>query len=250
MKLRIFVIFMLLTFGTNLAFARQSVSNSTNLSIVSKSKLDSLDHMVEQLRLAQIENERYFGVLQRTNEQLSLWWNPYGIMISMLGILFTILAIIVTFIIFRQSASYRAILNESIQSYQNIINKFLEDKRIEIADKVKELEDKLVTADKKSKKDIQETLDGLKRQRDYINTQVSFGPTPMAGSFGTLTGFPGSAYGTNFGYVSNALGDRLVTCPHCRTNFNSKCPASPIAGALTAQWFDTCPVCKKQIEVR
>src|SRR5216683_5279708 len=45
----------------------------------------------------------YVRLLERTNQQLSLWWNPYGIMVAALGALFAVLAIVAAFIIFRQS---------------------------------------------------------------------------------------------------------------------------------------------------
>jgi hypothetical protein len=251
MKIRILVTVVIFAFSANLVFPQQYVKKSTDAPIMHNSQVDSLTRIVEQLKLRQIENERYFEIVQRTNDQLSLWWNPYGVMISTLGVLFAVLAIIATFIVFRQSANYRSILNESLQSYQNIINKFLEDKKIEIAEKVKELEEKLTTADKKSKKDIQETLDGLKRQREYIDTQVAFTPTPIAGSFGTFTGIPTgyAGYAGYAGYGSSAYGDKQVNCPHCGTIFKSTRPLSPLAKRLNVPWFDQCPNCKKQVQV-
>lgn len=50
-----------------------------------------------------IVNQHYLGILEKTNEQLSLWFNPYGVLIGVLGILFTVLAAVAAIIIFKQS---------------------------------------------------------------------------------------------------------------------------------------------------
>jgi hypothetical protein len=173
MKIRTFILLTALMFNINIGYSRQDANKSVNAPIIHSNQIDSLTQIVEQLKKRQIENERYFEIIQRTNEQLSLWWNPYGALIATLGVLFAILTIIAALIVFRQSAEHRAILNKSIQSYQNILNKFLEDKNIAIAEKMKELEEKLITADEKSKKDIQETLAGLKLQREFIDNQIA-----------------------------------------------------------------------------
>ncbi len=51
--------------------------------------------------------EQYIQILEKTNQQLGLWTNPYGIMIGVLAILFTILTIVAAVIIYRQSKDYQ-----------------------------------------------------------------------------------------------------------------------------------------------
>ena len=38
-------------------------------------------------------DSNYLQILEKTNAQLSLWWNPYGVLIAAVGILIAVLAI-------------------------------------------------------------------------------------------------------------------------------------------------------------
>lgn len=51
--------------------------------------------------------QNYINILEKTNQQLSLWFNPYAIMVGVLAILFTILTIVAVVIIYRQSREYK-----------------------------------------------------------------------------------------------------------------------------------------------
>src|SRR5712692_10296532 len=74
----------------------------------------------------------YIRLLERTNQQLSLWWNPYAVMVATLGALFAVLAIVAAVIIFRQGREYRSLITRSIAEYQGILNAFIEEKNREI----------------------------------------------------------------------------------------------------------------------
>jgi len=63
----------------------------------------------------------YAEILIKTNQQLSLWWNPYGVMIGALGVLFAVVAILAVVLIWRQGRGYRKILDQAIHDYQNVL---------------------------------------------------------------------------------------------------------------------------------
>ena len=74
----------------------------------------------------------YLAILERTNSQLSLWWNPYGVMIAALGILFAILAIVAALILWRQGKEYRNLVEQMVQQSQAVLNAYLEEKNVQL----------------------------------------------------------------------------------------------------------------------
>lgn len=134
--------------------------------------------------IQQITNDNvaknYEQILEKTNNQLSLWWNPYGLLISILGILFTILTIISAVIIYRQSREHRELLKESITQYETILNQLIDEKNTQLksidhnlANLIAEQKEKLKSADAENKKVINELISKLEIQKDSIDTKIS-----------------------------------------------------------------------------
>jgi len=71
----------------------------------------------------------YMSILEKTNSQLSLWWNPYGVMIAALGVLFTVGAISVTLLLFRQSSDYQRKIDQALENQQKILSAYMEEHR-------------------------------------------------------------------------------------------------------------------------
>lgn len=122
----------------------------------------------------------YQEILEKTNQQLSLWWNPFGVLIGALGILFTILTIISAIIIYRQSKEHREILDESIKKNEAILNKLIEEKNQQLkavetnlSELIMESKAKLKTATEDNKKEINELISKLEIQRESIDSQIS-----------------------------------------------------------------------------
>jgi len=97
-------------------------------------------------------NEHYKSILEKTNNQLSLWTNPYGIMVGALAILFTIMAIVATIILYIQNRGFqyeiekirkefRFQIDTIIKNYKDELNKFNEEKEGLMKEKNSALDD-------------------------------------------------------------------------------------------------------------
>lgn len=64
------------------------------------------------------QTQTYIQILEKTNQQLSLWYNPYGLAVGILTALVALLAIIFAWVLWRQGKEYR-----------DIFDKFLKDQR-------------------------------------------------------------------------------------------------------------------------
>lgn len=73
--------------------------------------------------------QQYLDILEKTNQQLSLWWNPYGLMIGALGVLFAVLAIFAAILIFLQGREFRSLLNRTVGEYRQILDAFITEKK-------------------------------------------------------------------------------------------------------------------------
>jgi len=81
------------TFGRDVAIADENINSNTQSTIPNEEN----SH----------KNDAYIDLLERTNSQLSLWYNPYAIIISILTLLFTTLTIIAAVIIYRQGSEFK-----------------------------------------------------------------------------------------------------------------------------------------------
>jgi DNA-directed RNA polymerase subunit RPC12/RpoP len=161
------------TAGANASPRRDSVASSTSVNATSHA--DSL----------------YMAVLEKTNHQLSLWWNPYGVMVGTLGVLFAMLATAAAIIIYRQGKEYRAILDAELSKYKAILDHFIEDKNAQIEAvkkdaeaRIGELESSLENAQgEEEKKRIASDIETLKKQLESLRPQPPplspFAPSPQ-----------------------------------------------------------------------
>jgi hypothetical protein len=126
----------------------------------------------------------YQDILEKTNSQLSLWLNPYGLLISALGILFTCLTIIFALILYRQSSDYKKTINQSIINYQTILDKLIKESQdqtklyLERADerfteKISNYKKELQNATYDQKKILEEKLRQLEIQKNNISEKIN-----------------------------------------------------------------------------
>jgi hypothetical protein len=70
----------------------------------------------------------YISVLERTNQQLRPWSNPYGLFIVALGVLSSIATIVVGCLLFTQSREYRDLIKDSIARYESVLAALVQDR--------------------------------------------------------------------------------------------------------------------------
>jgi hypothetical protein len=195
----------------------------------------------------------YREILEKTNAQLGLWTNPYVILIAALGVLFTVGAIVVGVLIFRQGKDYRDLIQRSITEYQSIINAFIEEKnkQIEIfkqgvSEHIDRLSQGLQKATGEQKKQIETEIAQLRRYQEALKPVESpkpvwslSGPTQLAQS---SLGFGGAVPSTStlmkIGRLFMGTGEQPVhVCSKCKTTY-----PLPVRLGLLSQ-SATCPKC-------
>jgi len=135
--------------------------------------------VIEKLTLDESIIKNYAEILEKTNSQLSLWWNPYAVLIATLGILFALMAIIAAVIIYRQSNDYKKLINKSLTDHQKALDKLIEEKNNQLENDKKRLDvlimeytEKLNKAGVRSKQEISEFIKKLEEQKDSIDPQI------------------------------------------------------------------------------
>lgn len=125
-------------------------------------------------------NSYYLSILEKTNSQLGLWTNPYGILIAILAVLFTIMTIIAAVIIYRQGKEYKQ-RQENIQhDYDKRLEEFLNEKKeqIQITEQsfkkiIDEYTEKLEKVEGDKKSEIKKTIDELNEYKNEIQTNIT-----------------------------------------------------------------------------
>jgi hypothetical protein len=70
-------------------------------------------------------SEHYLEILEKTNNQLGLWYGPYEVMLAALSILFTALGLGAAYIIYRQSSDFKREHETAIESYKIVIDGYI-----------------------------------------------------------------------------------------------------------------------------
>src|SRR5690606_18615284 len=116
-------------------------------------------------------------ILEKTNNQLSLWYNPFGVFIASLGVLFTVLAIVVAFVIYRQSQEHRRLVEKSIRdhnvTFTNLITEHknqLENSKANLDSIIAEYTLLFEAASDDQKQQFQNFISRLEEQRAFIDT--------------------------------------------------------------------------------
>ena len=197
--------------------------------------------------------EQYLQILEKTNQQLGLWTNPYGLMVGALAVLFTALTIVAVFIIYRQSREYKEKLQSDMDLYHKSFSDFLVSQKVIIEQRrkevtqveddinklLKEYEKKLKASSESQKAEIEKAIQKLEEQKLSLSSAI--GPitvSPQSVGFVGLTGptgpsvLSGGLYANDyhqctkcgFGFMVNnnrflsasvLLGSQVVTCPRC-----------------------------------
>lgn len=179
-------------------------SQSTDQSIVQNDTVNKAQVDQETLKA-------YQEILEKTNSQLSLWWNPYGILIALLGVLFTIFTIFAAVVIFFQGRAAKKLLQDTLDNYSSILNEFVKEKNEELEEKKQKLQLEIDTL----KEEVNESsLD----ENKYIQKQIERLQKEITALDKRKSSEPGPAK-----YYSNTIGfesrTRDITCPKCNVTF-------------------------------
>jgi len=130
--------------------------------------------------------EQYISILEKTNNQLSLWRNPYWVLITLLWVLFAIGAIVAAVLLYRQSQDYKQQQKEIQENQERIFKEFLKKQETDVLNNnkkiekiAKELEELIAKYEKqvshttnKGKEEIEKTLEELRKEKEKIMAQT------------------------------------------------------------------------------
>lgn len=117
--------------------------------------------------------QNYIEILEKTNQQLSLWYNPYGILIGVLTLLLAFLAILFTYILWRQGADYK----KTFESFLDERRKFIDGEtqrtirhlQITINSVIEDWQKKLETTSGETKMRAEAELEKLRKVRESFS---------------------------------------------------------------------------------
>lgn len=122
--------------------------------------------------------QNYQEILEKTNNQMSLWWNPFGLLVAILGVLFAILAIVAAFVIFRQSKEYKNLISKSLQDHKIALEKLIDEKNSYLKNYELNLEQLIIeykalaNGEDLKEKVVESIIVKLEEQRKIVDTQL------------------------------------------------------------------------------
>ncbi len=123
----------------------------------------------------------YLSIVEKTNQQTSLWFNPYGLAVGILTLLVAIGAIVVAWYLWKNSKEQRDLYFSTIESHKKQIEDhykvLLEEKRAEVQKVVEDFEKvkDSVTDEKKSEfetliKEYKKKIKNLEKQQSTVSS--------------------------------------------------------------------------------
>ncbi len=183
----------------------------------------------------------YSSILEKTNQQLSLWYNPYGLMIGVLTLIVAVGAIIVSAILINNSSEQKRRQSEFFEEQEKIIREKSEkdDRNRKKANKafeilIEEQKAELASAaSENNKKEIRRAIEKLKIEQANIGAYTGPAMTASNGMFAYTTNVSNiksmmcTKCGKSFRYYGDGpmgitsvvnfsqLSDKQVCCAHC-----------------------------------
>lgn len=190
-------------------------------------------------------SNRYIDVLEKTNQQLSLWSNPYGIIIAALSVLFTVLTIVAVVIIYRQGSEYKEKLELDRKFYREKMSEFLNSQKQIIEEKSKtaeELSQKIDSILEEYKKKLEESSESQKEEIQKAIDKLEIEKLSLRRDVGPITVTPNFDYSSLSAVaMSDVFSRKLHKCSHCGFGFYVE-PGSPMATIAGPKV--TCPMCQ------
>lgn len=169
-----------------------------------------------------IMTQQYISILEKTNQQLSLWSNPYGILVTILSILFTVLTVVAAIIIWRQGKEQKEAFSEALKNYEKGLQENLKKIGTEAETKIQSFIDlktkEISELSGDTKKQAKKIIKDLEKEKESISSRIQFstiggtGGGIVNGTAGSLLNYGPSGYAGGSG-SSIAYGG--ATCPDC-----------------------------------
>lgn len=140
-------------------------------------RLPAVDTVVDTIRV--VDQRAYIDLLERTNQQLGLWTNPYALMVAALAVLFTALAIVGAFVIYRQGQDHQKQIDRFLDNYRSVLDQFVAQTNHQVELTISELRTQLETATDEQKTHIAGAIARLERQRAGIAETARSGPSSL-----------------------------------------------------------------------
>lgn len=146
---------------------------------------ESLDKVIEQnsLYLSRIKdlenlNQTYIEILEKTNSQLGLWTNPYGLMVGALSFLVALLAIAAGVFIWWQSSENKKMLKEALDKQMKEIKS---DAAKEINNLIEETEKTVKESSGMLKIQAEKVVSELKNKKKLFESEIQI--NSLAGKY-------------------------------------------------------------------
>lgn len=160
----------------------------------------------------------YVSILEKTNQQLGVWSNPYGIAIGILSIFIAIIAICVGFALWRHSKEQKERFDKFLLEQEKVIqakNKRFEQVELKFDALIKGYEKQLKSSTKNNKIEIEKAITDLKKEKAslgaYIGPSATFSPISLQSIASPFLGSSPLAVNVNVG---------SMTCAKCGRTFS------------------------------
>lgn len=189
----------------------------------------------------------YTDILEKTNSQLSLWTNPYGIFFAGIAILFTLLAAFATYIHFKQTKDYKDQVNSEIISLRALVENFILQKekalKTLVDNSLQSHKEEIgqITKDSPDYKKLEEKIKELESTKKDVDSKLSNGIAARATKrkkrrmFAGIDFGVGRSSGSGGGFAARV--GYTFTCSKCSKPF----------GAMSLIPFPICPYCGTEV---
>src|SRR3989344_6410902 len=107
--------------------------------------------------------QAYLEILEKTNQQLSLWYNPYGLMVAALTGLVALLAIVFAFVLWRQGKDYSDARKKFFEEQEKTIGSRIDAlTQAALIERIKILNEEMGRVTGKAKEDLQQEIDAVR----------------------------------------------------------------------------------------
>jgi len=212
--------------------------------LISLQEIESINLKVNEIsdNLENIQKDKnnYSEILEKTNQQLNLWTNPFSLMIGALGVLFTILTLVAAVITYRQNKDYKNKINKDREAYKEEIRLYFENQADIINERneqVKEMgtqlnnllnqyKKQLNKASSTQKKEIEKAIKNLEKEKVLLGTKT-----------GPFTVYPQYSNSLASNFMQNEV---MHKCSICGYGYRVKKDIASVGYGLA---MTSCPKC-------